>query len=282
MLTGRALSAPRRLRAELWLVSRMTLLVERLTVGPERPGASRIDRDAWPYTIPSVRHILDHGLDLHQPLTFLVGENGSGKSTLVEAIAEAYRISPRGGRGGAGKRVPLAEMSQLGQQIKLHLTSEGTRFAASRKRRSSYFLRAETAFDFLEFISSFQIILPGYWQEDLRYKSHGEGFLTVLESVFTEAGFYLMDEPEAAMSFTSCLRLVGILHDLARAGGQVICATHSPVLAATPHADVIELTEDGLRRTPWDDLDIVGHWRRFMQQPERYLRHIVNDSAAEE
>lgn len=36
-----------------------------------------------------------------------------------------------------------------------------------------------------------------------------------------------MDEPEAALSFTSCLELLGHIDQLVRNGGQVVCATHS-------------------------------------------------------
>lgn len=96
--------------------------------------------------------------------------------------------------------------------------------------------------------------------------------------MFTEPGLYLMDEPEAALSFSSCLRLVGVIHDVAAAGSQIICATHSPILAATPGADIVELGDHGLRYTAWDELGLTDHWRRFLQQPRAYLRHILPDS----
>lgn len=256
------------------------MIIKRLRVSRDgRPTDAPIDPEQWPYTIPCVREILDRGLTLERPVTFFVGENGSGKSTVVEAIAEAYGVNPRGGRAKARRPPGAEERSPLGQHLQLDLTAQGARFAASRKLKSrGYFLRAETAFDFIEFISSFNIILPGYWQEDLRIKSHGEGFLTVLESVFSEPGLYLMDEPEAALSFTSCLRLVSLLHDLGKSGAQVICATHSPVLAATPDADVIELGDHGIRHMKWEDLELVDHWRRFMARPELYLRHFIDDA----
>ncbi len=31
----------------------------------------------------------------------------------------------------------------------------------------------------------------------------------------------------------------------------------------------------GYRRTTWEDLDLVGHWRRFLADPQRYLRHVL-------
>ena len=55
---------------------------------------------------------------------------------------------------------------------------------------------------------------------------------------FHEPGLYVLDEPEAALSFASCLELVGLLDELARAGGQVVCATHSPLLTALPGAAI--------------------------------------------
>ena len=60
------------------------------------------------------------------------------------------------------------------------------------------------------------------------------------------------------------------------AGGQVLCATHSPVLAALPGANLLEVGPWGLRATTWDELDLVGHWRRLLDAPERYLRHLTD------
>ncbi|WP_245929801.1 AAA family ATPase [Allonocardiopsis opalescens] len=225
-----------------------------------------------------MRQLAESGLELRRPVTFLVGENGSGKSTLVEAIAEAYGINVRTGRGSRERKVSVHECSPLGQHLQLDLTAQGAAYAASKRlKRRSFFLRAETAFDFIEYISSIGVIVPGYWQEDLRVRSHGEGYLTVLGSVISEPGLYLLDEPEAALSFNSCLRLVALLHDAAAAGAQIICATHSPILAATPDADIIELDSEGAHHTTWDRLELVDHWRRYLARPDRYLRHLVGE-----
>lgn len=99
--------------------------------------------------------------------------------------------------------------------------------------------------------------------------------MTVLDAMFDGRGFYVMDEPEAALSFTSCLRLVGLMDLLAKQGGQVVCATHSPLLAATPGAEIVEVGDHGYRRTKWEELQLVDHWRRFLADPSFYLRHIV-------
>lgn len=43
-----------------------------------------------------------------------------------------------------------------------------------------------------------------------------------------------------------------------------------------PGADIIEVGDHGFRRTPWDDLDLVFHWRRFLGDPQAYLRHVID------
>lgn len=55
---------------------------------------------------------------------------------------------------------------------------------------------------------------------------------------------------------------------------QVLMATHSPVLAALPGAVVLECSGEGMRETSWQRLDMVDHDRRFLEAPERYLRHL--------
>jgi predicted ATPase len=204
-------------------------------------------------------------------ITCVLGENGSGKSTLVEAIAEAFGLDARGGRAGR-KYGNNRDKTPLGAVLRLGLTREGAKMkSGSRSRQKGYFLRAETAFGFAEVVSG----MPGYWAENLDEHSHGEGFLVIFESMFNAPGLYLMDEPEAALSFRSCLRLVALMHQLGESGAQVICATHSPILASVPGADIIEVGEHGYRRAAWSDLDLTDHWRRYLANPEIYLRRLL-------
>ncbi|MBO0803237.1 MAG: AAA family ATPase [Nocardiopsaceae bacterium] len=246
------------------------------SVSVERDLVSESGWEQWPFTVPCVTAIARGGLDLTRPVTFLVGENGSGKSTLVEAIAEAYGLDARGGRAGR-KYGNNREKTPLGTVLRLGLTREGAKMrAGSRSRQKGYFLRAETAFGFAEVVSG----MSGYWEESLAERSHGEGFLVIFESMFREPGLYLMDEPEAALSFSSCLRLVTLMHQLAETGAQIICATHSPVLASAPGADIIEVGEYGYRRAEWGELDLTDHWRRYLANPDSYLRHFLGAAGA--
>jgi predicted ATPase len=245
------------------------VIVERLYV--EDALVDSEARKRWPFTVPCVAALAHDGLELKRPVTFLVGENGSGKSTLVEAVAEAFGLDAQGGRAGR-KYANERPKTPLGRVIRLDLTHQGAKMITGpRAKRKGYFLRAETAFGFAQAVGG----LPGYWSENLATRSHGEGFLVIFESMFREPGLYLMDEPEAALSFTSCLQLVSLMHQLGQTGAQVICATHSPVLAATPGADIVEVGEHGFRRSAWGELDLVDHWRRYMSEPDAYLRRLI-------
>jgi predicted ATPase len=119
---------------------------------------------------------------------------------------------------------------------------------------------------------------PGRRPERFHELSHGEGFLEILRTRINQPGFYLMDEPDAPLSFVSSLSLVALLHDLAAAGGQIIVATHSPVLAAVPGARILELGNWGIRPARWEELELVASWRQFLGQPQSFLRHLLDDS----
>ncbi len=215
--------------------------------------------------MPCVRQLLDEGMRFTAPVTFLVGENGSGKSTLVEAFAEAFGLDPYGGSHD-WRYASHREKSPLGRHIRFDAASpRGRRMARSWAARKGFFLRAETALDALD--------REGFGPDSV---SHGEGFLAAFRGKFLQPGLYVMDEPEAALSFSSCLELIGHLDQLARKGGQVVCATHSPLLTALPGADVVEVGEHGMRRVAWRELAVVDHWRRYLADPQAYLRHIVD------
>jgi predicted ATPase len=100
----------------------------------------------------------------------------------------------------------------------------------------------------------------------MRGARRARGFFLRAETAF---GVF---EHMSALSFTSCLRLLATPDALADAGGQVVRATHSPLLAALPGATLLELGDFGMRPTTWDELELVAHWRRFLERPGLYLR----------
>ncbi len=234
--------------------------VRRVTERHDRP----LDRESWPATLPAVRQLLDEGLDLDR-LTILVGENGTGKSTIVEGVAMAFGLSPEGGSPGARHSTRPSE-SPLGGSLQL------TRSAGSS--RWGYFLRAETMHGLFSYLEAHP---SSSYEPTFHELSHGESFLAMLATKrFVDPGFFVLDEPEAGLSFESLLVLIGLLTELAEdSRSQVLMATHSPVLAAIPGATVLQLDASGLTPTSWPDLAVVDHYRRFLDAPMQYLRHVL-------
>ena len=238
--------------------------VRRVTI-----STARADLRAWPWTIPAVAHVVEHGLDLSPGVTVLLGPNGAGKSTLVEALAAAWgrrMWSVRSDWLQQSAAQPSEEDSDLYREVFLHTTTGGA--------TGGLFLRAERLHSQAKGFTK-----RGRWSErvgetPLLELSHGEGFLAILHGMTAETGFYVLDEPESALSFGSSLVLLQILRDMAAAGSQVVLATHSPVLAAVPGARLLQLDDRGITEVDYDDADLVTGWRAFLQSPERFLRHL--------
>jgi predicted ATPase len=238
--------------------------VVRVTATPD----AALEGDVWPRTIPAVDQLMRDGLTLEKGVTFLVGENGSGKSTIVEAVAMAFGMSPEGG-STQGHHSTRPTESPLSAALRLQRGLGSARWG--------FFLRAETMHGWYSFLEDNPQPDSVRNRDPVFHElSHGESFLELLRSRFSRPGFYCLDEPEAALSFSSTLGLIGVLHDVVRDGGQVLCATHSPVLAAMPGATILEVGDWGYRRTTWEELELVQHWKAYLDTPGRYLRHVLD------
>jgi predicted ATPase len=220
-----------------------------------------VDESVWPASVPAVAHLLREGLELPAGLTVLVGENGSGKSTVVEGLAEAYGLNPQGGSALAQTFQIRPSEPGIGRELTV---------VRGARPRWSYFLRADTMHQLYTYLEQ----NPGRRPERLHELSHGEGFMEILRTRVNDTGFYLMDEPDAPLSFTACLGLAALLHDLAAEGSQAVVATHSPIIAAVPGANLLELGRWGIRPAAWDDLSLVVAWRQFLRDPHSYFRHL--------
>ncbi len=240
---------------------RNALPVERV----ERSLDATLEPDQWPATLAPIRCVLDQGLDL-APATIVVGENGTGKSTFVEAVAIAYGLSPEGGSTGARHTTRVSE-SPLSAELSLRRGLAAARWG--------YFLRAETMHGLFTYLEDNPSSSP--YEPRFHELSHGESFLAMLRSRrFATDGLFVMDEPEAGLSFTSQLALVGdLLGLMAEPGSQLLIATHSPIVASLPGARILEFDEDGIHERDWEELDVVAHYRRFLDGPGRYLRHLT-------
>ncbi|MGY5885793.1 AAA family ATPase [Modestobacter lacusdianchii] len=233
-------------------------------VRPDRtaPPPSAGQRARWPLTVPAVAQLVDEGLELPAGALVLVGENGSGKSTVMELLAVTLGLNPEGGSAGARHHTRASEPEALGLVVE---RSPGA-------SRWGYFLRDET----LHGLYSYLETNPNPRRPDPAFHefSHGEAFLEVLTDRASGKGVYLLDEPDAALSFRGSLALVSHLLALVDRGAQVVVATHSPVVAALPGATLLEVGEWGMRPAVWSELELTTSWRQFLDSPEAFLRHL--------
>jgi predicted ATPase len=113
------------------------------------------------------------------------------------------------------------------------------------------------------------------FERPLHEQSHGESFLDIALHRLGPGGFYVFDEPEAALSVRGQLALLARIDDLVRSGSQFVIATHSPILIGYPHATILRLDDAGITPIEFDDAEQVDLTRSFLDDPERFLRHLL-------
>jgi len=237
-----------------------------------------VEEDSYLRKLPVVSHLACHGeLRFSKDVTFLVGENGTGKSTLLEAMAVAYGFNAEGGTRNFNFSTN-ATHSTLHQ----HLTLSKSSFP-----KDGFFLRAESFYNAASYIdelydAEFKAHAEtGYGDKSLHQQSHGESFLSLMQKRFRGNGLYLLDEPEAALSPYHLLSLMVCIRELVGQNSQFIIATHSPILIAYPGAEVLELSEEGIRSVYYKKTEHYQLTRRFLENPEKMLGYLFGDSSNE-
>jgi predicted ATPase len=228
--------------------------------------------DDYPYSIPAVRALAE--LELGAEVTLLAGENGSGKSTLVEAIAVAAGFNAEGGTRNMTIST-RASHSPLHEHLRL--------VRGARRPRDGFFLRAESFFNVATHIEELDDapggppLIASYGGTSLHEQSHGESFLSVILNRFGSDGFFVLDEPEAALSLRGCLALMRAMHDLAAAGAQFVVATHSPILLGYPGARLYVLDEEGIGERDYEETEQYELTRSFLDDRARFLHYRFAD-----
>jgi predicted ATPase len=227
--------------------------------------------DGFPFDVPAVAQVDRLRLG-DAPVTLLAGDNGSGKSTIVEAVAEAIGFAAEGGELERSGELPPVPRAVLGGALEPELSAT--------KPRNGYFLRAESFFNIAQLVDGGGLFAPDlslYGDVPLHEQSHGQSFLALAANRFAGESFYVLDEPEAALSVPGALALLAIVARAARAGAQFVIATHSPILLACPGAQVYELDAGGIARCDYDDLEAVRLTRGFLDAPERFIRATLEE-----
>ena len=207
----------------------------------------------YPFVIPAVRKL--DVLELDARATFFVGENGTGKSTIIEAIAMAMGLNAEGGSQNMRFATQSSE-SELWGALRVA--------RAPSRPRTMFFLRAESYFNVATSVEDYGVS-NAYGGRSLHEQSHGESFLSLLNHRFGPGGFYVLDEPEAALSPARQLEALERIQELIEQGSQFVIATHSPILLSLPDATIYELDTNGMRTVTWDETQTVRTMRAFFE-----------------
>ena len=218
----------------------------------------------YPFSLPVVKTL--KRFKLHPSVTFIVGENGSGKSTLLEAIAVAYGFNAEGGSKNFGFATHQSH-SVLHEYLRV---ARGI-----RRPTDGFFLRAESFYNVATYVD--EIGATGYGNMSLHDQSHGESFWSLFMHRFKGNGFYILDEPEAALSPARQLALLVRLNDLVQAGSQFLIATHSPILMAYQNAMIHQLTEKGLQPVLYEETEHFTLTKAFLNNPKGMLNELFRD-----
>ena len=223
--------------------------------------------NVYPYSIPSIKNI--EKIEFTQPVTFFVGENGSGKSTIIESIAIAAGFSAEGG---------TKNYNFSSQDSSSSLHKDLTLVRGTVREKFGYFLRAESFYTTANYADNGTDLGGGpsplfFNGKRIHEQSHGEAFLAIANDL-PARGLYVFDEPESALSPKRLFALMLRMNKLIEQGSQFIIATHSPILLAYPGI-IYELSDKGIAKVSYDDLEHVQLTRDFMLHPEAFMRHIL-------
>lgn len=216
----------------------------------------------YPFNIPVIKQLKT--LEFHPDVTFIIGENGTGKSTLIEAIAYVMGMNPEGGNKNT-RFTTQRTHSELHDYLK--------RVRSYKYPKDFYFLRAESFYNLATFVDGVGG-LYSYGGKSLHKQSHGESFMSVMNHKLRGNGFYVMDEPESALSPTRQMSALIELDRLVKKESQFIIVTHSPILLSYPRAKIYEVKEGDLTEVTYTQTEHYEVTRNFLNRYEVMLEQL--------
>lgn len=242
-------------------------------------------RKGYPFT-PLVVNTPE--FNFNSPVTIICGDNGCGKTTFAKILATACKCVC----------VSYEKTTQAA------FTSNVDCFSVARKmlpKRSFYF----SAEEFVQFVRDVEerkqdaeaaiaeieadetmsdyakklaksphletlLGFEDFYGANLSEVSHGQGFLTFFDKRLKNDGFYVIDEPEAALTSENQFLLAARINQAAKSRNcQFVICTHSPVIAAIPDAEIFEVADDRLVKTEWENLSNVSFMSMFFKNKDR-------------
>jgi predicted ATPase len=234
-----------------------------------------VDFNSYPFTLDIIKNLKD--ITFPTQVTFFIGENGAGKSTILEAIAYKFGFGLEGGSKNINFKT-AEEQTYRG----IELLAEKLTLSWRQKPTNGYFFRAESFYNVANYVDYIAHECGGnyssYGGKSLHEQSHGESFLSFFKNRLGTTGFFIFDEPEAALSPQRQLSLISIIHDVCKdPNAQFIIATHSPLLLAYPGATIYSCDTGILTPIKYQDTQHYKITKQFLDNPDNYLRYLLED-----
>lgn len=232
-----------------------------------------IDLNAYPFSLSIIKNLEE--INFPTQVTFFVGENGTGKSTILEAIALKAGFGPEGG----SKNINFNTTENTSGPQKL---AEILTLSWKLQPQNGYFFRAESFFNLANEIDNIaksdMSMYDSYGGKSLHHQSHGESFMAFFNNRLGSKGFFIFDEPEAALSPQRQLSLLLIIHNICKnPQSQFIIATHSPILLAYPNATIYSCDSGKIEQISYEETNHYQLTKRFLSDPKYYLDKLFLD-----
>lgn len=252
------------------------IYLKQIKLNDPRLVEGSVEELKYPYRAASVRHL--ESIVFHQPVTFLVGENGIGKSTLLEAVMHKYEAHDENEQG-------MLNDGREGLKTYANVLPDNIRLIETARPDEHFFFRAESFFEFAREIDSrsFEDIrkygrdytAKRFGGRRLLEQSHGESFLNTFLHYGGRNMFYILDEPEAALSPQRQLALLVRIKELVNNNCQLIISTHSPILMAYPGAEIYLIDEEGARLTSYEETEHYQITKYFLTHTNQMLQELL-------